>query len=403
MRRGFCNAARTNHLTLERRTFCRGACLVEAETRAEVVYRLRRGVVRIFLLDSDGNDTTVGVLGPGHLVGIAPLLGRATHHAFAEALSPVEAELYPARTLVDGLATDTSLAGLVVGALAHRLAQAEALLRDVSLLPVIERIRNVELRLSAYPGAAVPEISHVAMARIVHSRPETITRSLHRGTYAPAGSRTHATVPAGGVAVPEQRYAQGDRILPGGVPGGHVACVLDGEVQLAFASAERTIAFEKLGPGDLFGLASLVGLPATRVEARATTSATVRVLDAAAVLAILADQPVALAHVRGRLSQRLVGIERQLASIAGRHVTARLLDSLRSLALTRGEPRSDGSRTLAVSHADLARTIGARRETVTRALVALKSDGVIRRDGRKIVLRAERAASAAPRRYDHMR
>jgi CRP/FNR family cyclic AMP-dependent transcriptional regulator len=349
--------------------------------------------VRIFWLDADGNDTTVGVLGPGHLVGIAPLIGRATHHAFVEALTPVEADIFSARELLDRLPTDHALAGMVVGALAHRLAHAEALLRDVSLLPVIERIRNVELRLSAYPGVAASEISHVAMARIVHSRPETITRSLHRGEYGPSPQAP----PRAPTVVPpniELRFRPGERVLPDGVPPGHVAFIVDGEVQLAFASAERTIRFESLGPGDLFGLSALLGLPATQVDARATTAANVRLLDAAAVLGSLADQPIALAHVRVRLAQRLVAIERQIASIAGRHVTARLIDSLRSLALARGEPRSDGCRTLAISHADLARSIGARRETVTRALVALKSDGIIRRDGRKIVLRL----SALPRR-----
>jgi CRP-like cAMP-binding protein len=222
------------------------------------------------------------------------------------------------------------------------------------------------------------------MARIVHSRPETITRSLHRGTRQAAPQR--ATPPEAAIPA-EQRFRPGEQVLPYGVPDGHVACILDGEIQLAFASAERSIMYETLGRGDLFELASLVGLPETQVDAHAITGGAVRVLDSRALLASLADDSAALASVRARLAQRLVSVEQRLASTAGRHVTVRLLDALQRLALTRGVPRSDGSRAVTVSQADLARSIGARRETVTRALVTLRSDGVIRRDGRKIVLR----------------
>src|SRR5687767_14669993 len=78
------------------RSFARRSLLVEADSPARTVYLVRAGQVRVFLLREDGQETTTAWLGPGQIVGIAPLLGRHTHHAFVEALTDVEAWAIPA-------------------------------------------------------------------------------------------------------------------------------------------------------------------------------------------------------------------------------------------------------------------------------------------------------------------
>src|SRR5919199_1488620 len=137
------------------RRFARGATLVRAGEPAHTVYLVRRGEVRISLLTEDGRETTTAVVGPGQIVGISALLGRPIYHAFAEALVPTEAWSLSAERLLRHLPTDRVLLGLVVGALARRLAQEVSLVGEVALLPVGQRVADLQARLAS-PGAPRP-------------------------------------------------------------------------------------------------------------------------------------------------------------------------------------------------------------------------------------------------------
>ncbi|MBV9170767.1 MAG: cyclic nucleotide-binding domain-containing protein, partial [Chloroflexi bacterium] len=61
------------------RTFRRGEFMLHAGRPADATFVIRRGVVRCFLLDAEGRETTTAVLGRGHVVGLAPWLGRTVH------------------------------------------------------------------------------------------------------------------------------------------------------------------------------------------------------------------------------------------------------------------------------------------------------------------------------------
>src|SRR5919202_3404584 len=161
------------------RRFARGATLVRAGEPAHTVYLVRRGQVRIYLLTEDGRETTTAVLGPGQIVGISALLGRTIYHAFAEALAPTEAWSLPADRLLRHLPTDRVLLGLLVGALARRLAQEVSLVGEVALLPVGQRVADLQARLTNELGHQ-PRLNKRALAELIGARPETLSRSLGR-------------------------------------------------------------------------------------------------------------------------------------------------------------------------------------------------------------------------------
>lgn len=173
------------------RRFERGALMVRAGEAAETVYWLRAGQARTFLLREDGCELTTAVVGPGHPIGIAALVGRPAYHLFAEALTPVEAWACPAARLLDQLAHDAAALELLGRHLAERLALADQVLQDIALRSVAERIPRILPRLRDCLDGEAPRLSRQLLASLVGARRETVSR-LTSPTRAGAERRSDA-------------------------------------------------------------------------------------------------------------------------------------------------------------------------------------------------------------------
>lgn len=358
-----------------RRTFQSGEFLAEAGCPTESVYLLSAGQVRCFSLTEDGCEATTAVLGPGQLVGIAGLFGSVSHLLFSQALTPVQVWAMPTPTLRQELERNAMLVGLLVGALAQRVAVAEGLLRDVLLLPVRDRLGDVQLRLSATLGGTQPALNRSQLAGLVQARPETLTRVVPSEGCVRAPGRSAVPYPS------ERKFRTGDVLDTLDAPPGYVNRLAVGELQITLAGADkRLLSVQTLRGGDVVGIAGLVGLPPSGLRAVALTDGVLRTVGAAELLQSIAREPSTLRHLALQLGSGLVQLERQLTFAATRTARMRLVACLREL--ERQAP--GGSRSL--SHASLARRIGSSRETVTRALRVLEQDGVITRDGRRVRL-----------------
>jgi CRP/FNR family transcriptional regulator len=161
------------------RRFRRGALILVADTPAETVHLVRRGQARVYVLDDAGNETTTCVLGPGQVLGVAPLVGCSTYHTFVEALTPVEAWAMPSEAFLAHLPHDHELLWLVVHALTRRIVLADTLLRGVTLLPVAERIADALTNLSLCLGGEQPRLTRETLAGLVGARRETVSRSVN--------------------------------------------------------------------------------------------------------------------------------------------------------------------------------------------------------------------------------
>ena len=376
------------------RRFRRGDFLVEAGCPAEVMYLVRSGQIRVFLLEEDGRETTTALLGPGQPVGLAPLLGRAVHHAFAQALTGVDAWAMPAGPLRERLGADPALLGLVVGSFAQRLGVTLGLLRDVALLPVAERALDIEARLAACLGGRPPALSRTTLAALIQARPETLARTQapeHQPAEPPTGTRLE---PAR-IESARRTFRPGEVVLQADLPTGRVGLVVAGQLQLTLTGAGgRALAVDRLEGGDLFSIGALLGLPPVGLRLVALSDGAVEVLRTGELLDRLADRPDALRNLVHRFGARLERLERRLARATAADARQRLLELLVELAPRDGQSLPAGARALpgVWSHAALARQMGVCRETVTRALAALASAGAIRREGRHIVVLVRRAS-----------
>lgn len=151
---------------------------------------------------------------------------------------------------------------------------------------------------------------------------------------------------------------------------------------------------ELLGPGDLLQPGSDATTSVLAPEVRWTVLSEVLLAELGGPVALgLAGDPTAVAAVIERAIRRARegAVERSIASHV--RVDVRLLGYLWHLAERFGRVTPDAVRLdLPLTHAVLARLVGARRPTVTTALQGLITLGYVRRDGRAFLLAGDASA-----------
>jgi CRP/FNR family cyclic AMP-dependent transcriptional regulator len=149
---------------------------------------------------------------------------------------------------------------------------------------------------------------------------------------------------------------------------------------------ETTI--ERLGSGQLFGVTALLVTDAGGLLAQAETDAEVCLVAGRQFLDLVARWPQAMLELATRLGVRVRDADEPATHFMPTSAGARLAAVLHRLASDGSELTPGGGVRLrgVPRHTDLAREIGATRETVTRMLARLEQDGYIRRFGRQIVV-----------------
>lgn len=135
-----------------------------------------------------------------------------------------------------------------------------------------------------------------------------------------------------------------------------------------------------VGPGTVFGEMSLVGQGMHDTFAEAADECTLCVMSRSDLEHLLISKPQIALRFLELLANRLSDVETRLETVAFKGVPARLAAELLRLA-------ADGDRVDGVSHQDLADSVGAYRETVTRVLNEFRRDGLIDLDRLAIYVR----------------
>jgi len=192
----------------------------------------------------------------------------------------------------------------------------------------------------------------------------------------PAGSGRPRS-PSAGV-----RTWSGAGLLPSShAAGADVVVVVEGVVSVSLVlPSGRVIGLAILGPGEVWAApAGDGGLAAFRVEALCPSRVRLLVMDTLVHIASAAEVAGALVRM---LLHRAADAERRYAGLAALPVEERVLSLLRKLGRLRGEPVADGVRVeLDLSQERIASLTGATRESVNRAVRALKRAGILRREG----------------------
>ena len=123
------------------RSFSAGTTLFRAGTPARHLYLVRDGHVRLFR-KARGMERSVGVLGPGELVGEEALLHGAHRSATGEAIEPVTALVIESDTFRALVRARSDVGEGVIEQLAARLRRAEEQLENFMLPDPTTRVVN---------------------------------------------------------------------------------------------------------------------------------------------------------------------------------------------------------------------------------------------------------------------
>jgi CRP/FNR family transcriptional regulator len=168
--------ARVRAAFLERR-FARQRVLYAEGSRAEHLWLLRRGEVRLYKCSPEGRLTTLETLRPGEIFGALSALVEDAYPASAEAVTQVEAWCLPRQRLLRLLEEQPRLALELLEVVSRRLREAQDRMRSLAQDPAPARLAGALLRAARGGEAAV---TRRALAEASGTTLETAIRVLRR-------------------------------------------------------------------------------------------------------------------------------------------------------------------------------------------------------------------------------
>jgi CRP-like cAMP-binding protein len=191
-------------------------------------------------------------------------------------------------------------------------------------------------------------------------------------------------------------YPAGSPIIRESEPGDLFFVILRGEVKVFVDSPDgREVVLSHLQTGDFFGEMALLEGESRSASVTALTDCELAVLARAEFLAVLARDFSLTRKILQTLSARLRKANEVIESMALLDVGGRLARYLIRLADETGQPPVDGYFVVTrPTHQEIANSIGATRETVTRMLKQFESRKLIRTKGSMVWVPAEVPAGA---------
>jgi len=198
-----------------------------------------------------------------------------------------------------------------------------------------------------------------------------------------------------------KRFARGEQVFSAGDRPEFIYLLEAGHVKLVSLDergSERILNIFK--PGDVFG-EILFSVERRPFDAVAMDESRVAIMPRTAFLEFLrGSNQWGLNFIR-MVSDRLVVAERDLAALSRTWTRPRLIHLLLKLADNLGDPGVDGILIrVPVTHETLANMIGASRVRVTSTLNQLQREGLLSKQGRLMVVRAEALQKSMARQGD---
>jgi CRP/FNR family transcriptional regulator len=151
--------------------------------RAEGMYLILHGRVKVFKLSPKGREQTLKIMGPGEPVGEVAVLSGEPYPASAETLEAAEVFYLPRQAFLDLVSREPEVAMRLLAALSARLRMFASLIEGLSLRDVSERLAAHLLSLASEDGAEQTvdlDVSKSQLSAAVGTVPETLSRAFQQ-------------------------------------------------------------------------------------------------------------------------------------------------------------------------------------------------------------------------------
>ncbi|MBI3546919.1 MAG: Crp/Fnr family transcriptional regulator [Gammaproteobacteria bacterium] len=167
-----------------------GATIFSAKEKAEYVYLIREGRIKLFRITEDGRENVVALLGPGDIFGELTLGKDLTHSVFARVFEPAWLCILTRSGFFRLLAGDPQIALTIVSNIGRRLAAQACSIENLSTYDVDLRLGKLLLFLAAEFGSAsagkadavelTVNLTHQDLANMIAMCRQTITSIINR-------------------------------------------------------------------------------------------------------------------------------------------------------------------------------------------------------------------------------
>ncbi|MEW6725951.1 MAG: Crp/Fnr family transcriptional regulator [Bacillota bacterium] len=165
----------------------KGQIIFSADEQADRVYLIEEGYVKIYRLNPDGREVTVGsIRNPGEIMGLAETLYHGKRTCFAGAISDVTMVILTKDQFIEVLNTEHRLALKVASLLGARMRAAEAMVYELMCWQAPGRLALMLLKISERCGERTNEgikiklrLTHNEIASMIGSTRQTVTSLMN--------------------------------------------------------------------------------------------------------------------------------------------------------------------------------------------------------------------------------
>lgn len=182
-----------------------------------------------------------------------------------------------------------------------------------------------------------------------------------------------------------RQYARRDIVLQKGGSGDSLLFLLSGQLQVIDITEDgRAIGLRILSPGDFFGEIAVINGSARSASVVALTPVLVALLPRATALHLFSHSPTVANHMLRHLAQKIQR-DSEFRALLSIHNTAKRIYTFLGLLKEKKEGNVEVVENLP-THQDIANMINTSRETVTRTILALANQGIVKKDTHRLII-----------------
>jgi CRP/FNR family transcriptional regulator, cyclic AMP receptor protein len=195
----------------------------------------------------------------------------------------------------------------------------------------------------------------------------------------------------------QQKIRRPQAIFFEGEAANHVYVLLSGIAKLSFVHRDEKVLVGLFGPGEVFGVSSLLPNATRPFRCEAFSDCIVGVGRPSTFVGLMLGVPLErFSRTLDVTVARWLGMLQRYTTYVGLNVRERLANALLELGTKFGAEDARGILiTLKVTHADLAELVGASRQRTTEQLIEFENEEKIIRDGRRLIIVPDRMRDLA--------
>ncbi|HYC42796.1 MAG TPA: Crp/Fnr family transcriptional regulator [Noviherbaspirillum sp.] len=182
-----------------------------------------------------------------------------------------------------------------------------------------------------------------------------------------------------------RQYARRDMVLQKGGPGDSLLFLLSGQLQVIDITEDgRAIGLSILTPGDFFGEIAVINGSSRSASVVALSPVLVALLPRPTALHLFSHSPTVANQMLRHLAAKIQR-DSEFRALLSIHNTAKRIYSFLSLMKEKKPDNTEVVENLP-THQDIANMINTSRETVTRTILALVNQGVVKKDTHRLII-----------------